>query len=232
MACSPLSLSRQLIQVIAPDWKSSQGELQRYGRHSPNEPWKTIGKPIPVRLGRCGLAWGRGLHTAPTALPRQKKEGDGCAPAGIFAITALFGYDAWERPPKQEANLPYYRAHAALKCIDDPASRYYNQIVDQTGLCAERPFDWSSHEAMLRMDQRYAIGAVIAHNPHPVQAGAGSCIFLHVWKNHETPTSGCTAASLDDMNAICRWLDRSAQPLLVQLPISVYRRCRTSWELP
>ena len=159
----------------------------------------------------------------------EKHEGDGCAPAGIFAITALFGYADPDTPFARAAKLPCLCATRDLKCIDDPASAHYNRIVDQTAIA--RP-DWVSCEDMLRGDERYAVGAVVGHNCDPVVPGAGSCIFLHVWEAPGVPTAGCTAMSLADMTEISAWLDGAAPPLLVQLPQAEYECCREAWGLP
>ncbi len=224
-----LALSRQLLLVLAPSWSGRSAQLQRFERTNKTSAWKSVGETLAVSLGRSGLAWGRGGHPHVEGVEPDKREGDGCAPAGIFAISALFGYAGLDSPIAQAAKLPYLPATADLKAIDDPASAYYNRIVDQSAV-AQR--DWASCEDMLRSDQRYAIGAVVAHNAEPPAAGAGSCIFLHVWQSAGTPTAGCTAMSLADMTAIAGWLDARAVPLLVQLPILEYERLREHWGLP
>lgn len=111
--------------------------------------------------------------------------------------------------------------------MDDPASRHYNRIVD--GRQVTR--DWQSAEAMERDDGRYAIGAVIAHNPAGIP-GAGSCIFLHVHGGAGQPTAGCTAASRAQVQALCAWLDGAASPLLLQLPARIYAQLAPAWDLP
>lgn len=226
---SALALSRQLLLVIAPDWASGFAQLQRFERDSRGGDWQPVGAAIAVSLGRSGLAWGRGLHTQLGSAGSEKREGDGCAPAGIFAITALFGYAAPDSPFARGAKLPYLYATPDLKAIDDPVSKYYNQIVDQSSVAQP---DWASCEDMRRSDPRYAVGAVVAHNSEPPLAGAGSCIFLHVWEGAGLPTAGCTAMSLADMTALAGWLDSAAAPLLVQLPQAEYERWREGWGLP
>lgn len=223
-----LAPSRQILVVTAADWASTTAMLQRHARDQPDTGWQTYGKAIKVSLGRAGLAWGIGLHPASGTGQPAKHEGDGCAPAGIFAITALFGEADAGSPFAQSARLPYLCATGDLKCVDDPASRHYNRVVDQRMVDA---IDWHSHEDMRRADERYVIGAIIAHNGEG-RPGAGSCIFLHVWQAEGVPTAGCTAAALDDMTEICRWLDAAAHPLLVQLPAAEYRRHREAWGLP
>lgn len=219
--------SLQILLVIAPAWESSTAQLQRFERGSPDQAWQRCGSAIPVSLGKSGLAWGRGLH--PPIAGMEKREGDGCAPAGIFAITALFGYAPADTALARAAKLPYLCATSDLKCIDDPASAHYNRVVDRSCLAAR---DWASCEDMLRRDQRYAVGGVVAHNCEPPVSGAGSCIFLHVWESEGAPTAGCTAMALADMKELAAWLDEAAKPLLVQLPRAEYEGLREAWKLP
>ncbi|RTL26517.1 MAG: hypothetical protein EKK49_18280 [Rhodocyclaceae bacterium] len=116
---------------------------------------------IAVTLGRNGMAWGRGLH--PAVDGTGKCEGDGRAPAGVFAITGLFGYAAAGDGWTAGLRLPYFAARPGLKCVDDPASAHYTCLVDQSAVAA----DWASCEDMLRQDRRYEAGAVVAHNTAP-----------------------------------------------------------------
>jgi L,D-peptidoglycan transpeptidase YkuD (ErfK/YbiS/YcfS/YnhG family) len=224
-----LNASCQLLLVVASDWGSTVGQLQAYERRGSFDAWRLVGLVIPVSLGRSGLAWGQGIHVLPEMPERVKREGDGCSPAGVFAITALFGYAAPDSELALGAKLPYLCAGEDLKAIDDPASLYYNQIVDQSTVLRR---DWVSSEDMLRHDQRYVVGAVVAHNAQPSVVGGGSCIFLHVWESEATPTAGCTAMTLADMSQIAGWLDAAAQPLLVQLPQAEYEHWREIWSLP
>ena len=226
---SVLASSHQLLLVIAPKWDSCAARLQRYERACLGGEWQQVGPAVTVMLGKSGLAWGRGLHTQIGGVGREKREGDACAPAGIFAITALFGDAAPDSPFARAAKLPYLYATRDLKAIDDPASAYYNRIVDQS---SGVKIDWTSCEDMRRSDERYAVGAVVAHNSAPPVPGAGSCIFLHVWADEGVPTAGCTAMSLVDMSEIAGWLDGAAVPLLVQLPQAEYEGLREVWGLP
>lgn len=222
------SASNQLLLCVAPGWDSAAARLARFARADAGSDWQPVGAPVPVMLGRAGLAWGRGLHPPAGAAGPHKREGDGRAPAGIFGITALFGDAAPDSPFARAAKLPYWSATRDLKAIDDPASAHYNRIVDQSLVAP----DWNSCEDMLRSDQRYALGAVVGHNCAPPVAGAGSCIFLHVWERAGVATAGCTAMALADLREIAGWLDAAAAPLLVQLPQAEYERLREAWGLP
>ena len=205
-AAAPLAAALQLLVVTAPAWGSTAGQLLRFARAERDGAWQAVGAALSVSLGRNGMAWGRGLHLPMSGV--EKVEGDGCAPAGIFAVTALFGVAPADSPLARAAKLPYLPATPDLKAIDDPASAYYNRI------------------------ERYAVGAVVAHNAGPVVPGAGSCIFLHVRAGEGVPTAGCTAMALADVMALAAWLDGAAKPLLVQLPQAEYDARRAAWGLP
>jgi L,D-peptidoglycan transpeptidase YkuD (ErfK/YbiS/YcfS/YnhG family) len=222
---APLAASGQLLLVVAAGWDDCAARLQCFERERAGAAWHRAGGPVTVTLGRAGLAWGRGLHAPAADAGRHKREGDGRAPAGVFPVTALFSAGG----PPPDARLPWLQATADLKCIDDPASRHYNRIVDRTRVDG---IDWSSAEDMLRADRRYEIGAVVGCNCDPVLPGAGSCIFLHVWAGAGVPTAGCTAMALADMTRIAGWLDGARSPLLVQLPRETYERLRGPWGLP
>jgi hypothetical protein len=45
-----------------------------------------------------------------------------------------------------------------------------------------------------------------------------------VWSGSEKPTAGCTALSRGDLLELLRWLEPSKQPLLVQLPETLFPR--------
>jgi L,D-peptidoglycan transpeptidase YkuD (ErfK/YbiS/YcfS/YnhG family) len=221
-----LSEARQAVVVITPSWEESAAVLQRYERKDERAPWRQVGNPVKAVVGRSGIGWGRGLHPQQSPAEPQKKEGDGKAPAGIFSLKASFGYADFK--DVGWIKLPYRQLTADIRCIDDAESGHYNRIV----AASEVTPDWMSHEDMLREDGQYRLGIVVGHNTDPVAAGSGSCIFLHIWKEPTEGTSGCTAVSVEDMEALLRWLDPASQPILIQLPEPEYKRLRPSWNLP
>lgn len=204
----PLAQSGQALLVLADGWDSREGEMRLYERLSDGA-WKQDGPAIPVVLGKNGLAWGIGLHESAPA----KREGDGRAPAGIFRLGFVFGY-APSGP--RGLKMPYKQMTDGFECVDDAASPRYNQVLDATGTAR----GWSSSEKMLRPDPLYELGVTVQHNPAPSSPGAGSCIFLHVWRGPESFTAGCTAMSRADMVRLVTWLDPARNPVLVQLPKS------------
>ena len=113
----------QLIVSIAPTWDSPRGVLMLLEREGAE--WRAASPVIPVLYGKHGLAWGRGV--AGTDEPdRHKREGDGRAPAGVFALGTIFGDD----PALPEgAMYPYRQVTARDAWVDDPHHPLYNRHV-------------------------------------------------------------------------------------------------------
>jgi L,D-peptidoglycan transpeptidase YkuD (ErfK/YbiS/YcfS/YnhG family) len=59
-----------------------------------------------------------------------------------------------------------------------------------------------------------------------------SCIFFHIWAGQRSTTVGCTALAATELERLVAWLDRRAQPVVVQVPASVYPRLRYKLGLP
>lgn len=201
---------RQVLYVTAADAQATAAEL-RMVRRTRADVCRCFSTAIPVRIGRNGMAWGHGEFglKAPEGW-RIKKEGDGCAPAGIFRITQAFG----DAPKPGWMKLPYLQCSAQHWGIDDVNSKHYNQIVDDRTVAC----DWTGPETMVPGSGCYRLGAVIAHNPHHVP-GQGSCIFMHLWLGDSVPTAGCTAMSEVNLSKVLAWLDPTEDPCLVQLVV-------------
>jgi L,D-peptidoglycan transpeptidase YkuD (ErfK/YbiS/YcfS/YnhG family) len=217
--------SRQLLLVRTRSWRTSTGSLERYERDD-GAPWRLAGEAIPVNLGRNGMGWGRGLHAADQAGP-VKREGDGRAPAGVFPLALAFGA-ADELPPPAKG-FPYLHTLPTTYCVEDTRSKYYNQIIDANDV---KMTSWERWSEMQRKDGLFRWGVVVRQNGPDIKVGAGSCVFLHVWRGRRQPTAGCTAMPVDQIQETVRWLDGTAQPLLVQLPEAEYGRLREAWALP
>lgn len=219
--------SSQMILVITDSIPANQGKLIRFERASASASWQQIGAVIPIALGRNGMAWGRGLHTADTTVMPFKREGDGKSPAGVFTLSSAFGQVPVEQFPG--IKMPYIYLMDGVECVDDPASRFYNQMVDTARVDTA---DWRSSEKMWHSGIWYRWGVVVDHNKTPVIPGAGSCIFLHNWSEPGETTAGCTAMAPEQMKSIILWLNPDKHPVLVQLPLSLYQKYRTNWQLP
>lgn len=219
-----VSVSQQMVVVTTKDWEGSDGVMQRFERKEHG--WQAAGPALPVVVGRGGLGWGRGWHPLPQPGP-QKKEGDGRSPAGIYHLSYAFGY----APPDavRAIKLPYVQCIQTLECVDDTNSTSYNIIVDRRSV--KEP-DWKSSEKMLMSDDEYRLGVFVEQNSFPSVPGAGSCVFMHIWKGPGKATSGCTAMSLGAMESLLAWLDPQYNPILVQLPQTEYQRRQKEWRLP
>lgn len=218
--------TRQLVTAVVPDWGATTAELRLWTREA-GSAWQPAGPAWQGVIGRTGAAWGTGLHG--TGAPRgrtgpAKHEGDGKSPAGVFALAASFGYA--DAPPPR-AGLPYTPVNASWKCVDDPASRHYNQILDERTVRV----DWTSAEEMRRGDDLYTWVVEVAHNPART-GGDGSCIFLHVWSGANGATAGCTAMAEDRLAALLSSLSPSASPAFVLLPRAEYEALAPVWKLP
>lgn len=232
---NPLAHSTQAIVVTTPGWNATEGTLQRYERATEHATWRPVGEPISIIVGKNGLGWGAGV--APTDDPGVqapsdpvKTEGDGRAPAGIFALGTAFGYAA---QPLPGLKLPYLQLTPSVECVDDIHSSHYNRIVDRSSVAP----DWNSSEHMRDAGVSYQWGVVVdlnntvpgGINPQP---GAGSCVFLHIRGAHEQGTAGCTAMAQNNLETLLLWLDPTRKPLLVQLTEPAYERLAHPWQLP
>jgi D-alanyl-D-alanine dipeptidase len=223
----PYSSAQQAVVVTTKDWAAVSGEAQLFERKTAKSKWKKVGDPFAIVVGRSGLGWGEGLNELPSGVDNAmlKIEGDGKAPAGIFALTSTFG--ALEKP--EYAKLPFTRLEENTECVDDPKSSHYNKIVNRMQV---GNFDWKSSEKMLAVGPEYEMGVFVAHNSAPVTRGNGSCIFLHIWKDAASGTSGCTAMAKENIEKIFRWIDAARNPVLIQLPEAAYTENRKKWSLP
>lgn len=223
----PLAEARQVIVVSTAAWDSAVGVVHTYERESASAPWKLVGGPMAMVLAEKGLAWGTGIHGGALSDGPVKREGDRRSPAGVFSLSAVYGY-----APESEASqfaMPYIATDSTTVCVDDPRSVYYNMIVRKTNVSS---IDWIHAERMFFSASYYRWGVVIDHNQDPRIPGDGSCIFIHVWGSPTETTTGCTSLREEDVLKICRWLRPNARPVLVQLPQQEYDRFRSVWDIP
>ena len=222
----PYSESRQAVVVTTKDWSAVNGTAQRFERENTKSNWKKIGASFPVVIGKNGLAWSGGLNELPSDTGRLliKTEGDGKSPAGIFSLTSAFG----TAEKTAQIKLPYTKLDEYTECVDDVKSAHYNEIVNRMQVGS---YDWKSSEKMLEIKPQYDLGVFVEHN-FERQKGAGSCIFLHIWRDANSGTAGCTAMEKNNMETVAAWLDPPKNPVLIQLPEDDYKKFQIKWKLP
>ena len=217
--------TEQVVVVTAKDWGSTIGTLVAFERIQGT--WKRTEIGGPANLGRTGLIWGEGLHPKQTG--RQKQEGDGKSPAGIFGFGMVFGDQ-----PALTTKMPYQQMTGRHYCIDVATSPLYNQIVDSS-IVGQAAVSGSTERMRLDLvkldDRQYTKGLVLLSNPQNL-AGKGSCIFMHLWPKKGAVTLGCTALDEQVLDALLLWLDPRKRPVFVLLPQAQYDVKQKEWGLP
>ena len=138
----------------------------------------------------CSVGWG--------GIGRKRGEGDGVTPLGHFRILSVhYRADRLRRLPGATPIGP------GRVWSDDPRDPFYNRMLRH----AQPGF---GHERMRRGDGQYDVVAVLDFNlPDPVP-GAGSAIFLHVWRGPGRPTAGCIAMRrVDLIRLLGQWSGQS-----------------------
>ena len=198
-----LFCSEQIVLVVAKDFNTSKALLECY------ENGKKVCGTFEVNIGTNGLGWGAGEVQLDLNMSEPfKKEGDKKAPAGVFKLSKIFGYEK-----EKEFHMPYIHTAKELICVDDVHSPFYNQIIHMPQ-CEPKSFEF-----MQRNDNQYELGIVVEHNKNAIKE-SGSCIFMHVSKKKDSSTAGCTSMRLDEIKNITSWLDESKNPILIQIPKS------------
>ena len=139
------------------------------------------GNKMRCALGRNGVS-------------RDRKEGDGTTPVGVFPIREEF-YRA-DRVGEFECALPARPIGENDGWCDDPDDPAYNRLI---GL--PHP---ARHERMWREDNLYDIVVVLGYNDDPPVPGKGSGIFLHAASGDYAPTEGCVAISEANLITLVR----------------------------
>ena len=218
----PFEKSRQAIVVTTKDWTTIRGTARLMERKKLEASWTIIGETFPIVVGRNGLGvdptWTASSSDAPV-----KHEGDGKAPAGLFPLTSTFGNS------DVGSILPFTKLDEFTECVDDTNSNFYNKIVNRMQV---GNFDWKSSEKMFTVRPQYDLGVFVAYNSYPAIRGNGSCIFLHIWKDANTGTAGCTAMARENLEKIVKWLDPTKNPYLVQMTEAEYNSAQKSLKLP
>lgn len=155
-----------------------------------NNKWRAslFNHSVPAVLGKNGLA-----------VPEEKKEGDLKTPAGLYPIQWTFG----TQPLTLQMDYRYITLED--KFIDDPKHPHYNTWI--TGHTSA-----TSYESMAI--PLYKMGAVINYNMNPIVAGAGSALFIHLWRSENQGTAGCVALSEPNLLQLLHWLEKKKNPYI------------------
>jgi L,D-peptidoglycan transpeptidase YkuD (ErfK/YbiS/YcfS/YnhG family) len=183
--------SSQVIVVVLKAPGALPAEVRAYQRE--DKGWISALPSFGAVAGRNGMASGG-----------TKREGDGKTPSGTYPLELAFGYAR-----TINTRMPYRQATKEDIWVDDVNSPDYNRWVKRGAT------DAASFEELRRDDNLYKYGIVIGYNTNPVVRGLGSAIFVHVWKNSKTPTSGCVAMAKDDLVRLLAWLDPARKPVIV-----------------
>ena len=184
----------QLLTTVVHQCSDYRAQVNAFEKRA--NQWHKVFGPFEAVIGKEGIT-------------SEKEEGDGKTPSGLYPLLMVFG---WEE--HRVEHMPFVRIHEHLEAIDDPLSRYYNQIIDRRLVDAP---DWRNSEKMQEIGFLYELGVVIGYNmPRPI-AGKGSCIFLHIYRSLDSGTGGCTALSFKEVKTIVQWLKQDRSPHILQI---------------
>lgn len=136
-----------------------------------------------------------------------KVEGDGGTPVGTFPLRQVFYRPDRVLPPI--TTLPVVALQPHMGWCDDPLDPLYNQQIALPYL--------ARHEELWRQDHVYDIILVVGCNDNPVIPGKGSAIFIHLVRENYTPTEGCLAFALEDLQQILQKLTPASQVVIPPL---------------
>ncbi|NWK55459.1 L,D-transpeptidase family protein [Verrucomicrobiaceae bacterium N1E253] len=234
LSCLPLLAQipkncSQVVVGIAENWNSTNATLTLYQKHGRS--WKNQGQSWQTRLGKKGLAWGRGLHRTPESKAPAKREGDWKAPAGVFKIGGAYGYAA---KVQHHPKLPYRQITTSDLWVEDRNSPHYNRhiILNHPASTA-----WEKKAQMRQNDHAHSLKLYIAHNDAMLGGkaipGLGSAIFFHIWRSNGTrPTAGCTTMQENKLKQLIANIDPAKNPVYVLLPKAEYQQLKKQWKLP
>jgi L,D-peptidoglycan transpeptidase YkuD (ErfK/YbiS/YcfS/YnhG family) len=210
---SVLREATQMLLVQVADWDDQDGYLQRYVRSSTNSDWEEVGQSISVTIGQSGVGWA--VRKVDSSVIKDgdplKKWGDRRSPAGVFLLGTAFGTDSSLTAHRR---YPFMKIGFQEKCIYDPLSRHFNQLVEQSRLSAS---EISNSKTLYNWDGIYDLGVIIQTPPNSDGLAAISCHFLRGWDGKRLGTEGETEMAPRDIEEIINWLDREKNPVLVQL---------------
>lgn len=148
-------------------------------------------------------------------------EGSVTTPLGKFNLGIAFGtYDL-------NINYPYIKISSNHYWVDDPNSKYYNNLVSLNEYINtfKYPYivntnqkEFSSAEHLIDYPKQYECAVYIEYNvdgeKYDDGVGKGSAIFLHCLGD-KGYTGGCVAIPKEEMLFILNFLDRNKNPQII-----------------
>jgi D-alanyl-D-alanine dipeptidase len=202
-----LQHNNQVVFVKANSDSTINGTLFLYERKNHHKQWK-LKDSFNIVVGKNGLGKDATSSINLNNITPIKQEGDGKSPAGIFPLGPVFSYH-----PLKHIHMPFVQVDTNFYCVDDVNSNYYNTLIRQD--TAQHNFN--SFEYMRRHDSLYEYGVWVKYNSNPVSNGNGSCIFIHIWRNENSGTAGCTASTKENIIKLIYWLNKKKNPVLLQV---------------
>ena len=193
-----LKNSNQVLFVKANSDSTISGTMFLYERKNNRKQWK-LKDSFNIVVGKNGLGKDRTSSISLNNITPLKQEGDGKSPAGIFPLGPVFSYHKLKH-----VHMSFVQVDTNFYCVDDVNSSYYNTLIRQD--TAEHNFN--SFEYMRRQDSLYEYGVWVNYNSAPVNNGNGSCIFIHIWRNPNSGTAGCTATTKENILKLIYWLNK------------------------
>lgn len=200
----------RLVVVTVADINRPDAIVETFERAAVDAPWLAAGGLRQAVVGLNGVAWGAGFRHFASDGELLKQEGDRRSPMGIFAVGAPFGSDV--------QSLPGYMKLEAGRhiCVEEPQSRSYSQIVESSAVEKGVKYDEMAAEPLYRR------GFVVDY-PADAANKAGSCIFLHVWRQPNKGTAGCVAMDEGDVADLRAWVSEKRTAIAILTPAAKAR---------
>jgi L,D-peptidoglycan transpeptidase YkuD (ErfK/YbiS/YcfS/YnhG family) len=132
---------------------------------------------------------------------KNKKEGDGKTPKGIFNIGNVYFRKDRKKKPSTSLNCIEIKKNMGW-CDDVNFPKKYNKILKIENKI--------KHEKLKRKDYKYDYLIPIKYNYKKPIVGNGSCIFIHLTKNYK-PTAGCVALKEKDFLIMLKLIKKNSK---------------------
>lgn len=163
-----------------------------------NGKWKESFK-VAGYVGRSGIAD-----------TKNRVEGDGTSPAGVYSFGMLFGI----RDNPGELQKDYKKVDNDDYWDGDNRSDTYNQHVRGS----EMPASWNASASEHLIDYKYSYNyaVMVNYNVNPTVKGKGSAIFLHCTHPGSLASAGCISIPESKMIRALRMIDDQAYIVIVR----------------